>query len=139
MPIDLIASAMASTPAATTALTTTAGAGLALAPPTTLDTMMQFAPMILVLGLMYFLLIRPQQKRFVDHQKMVKELRRGDRIITGGGVYGTIVKLEGEDVLVIEVADNVRIKVQRSSIISVANKTEQSANTNAPDSTSSAS
>ncbi len=115
-----------------------ADAAAAVPQPTAMDTLMQFAPLIGIVALMYFMLIKPQQKRFTDHQKMVRELRRGDRIITGGGVYGTIIKLEGDDVLVVEIADNVRIKVQRASISGVVGKADAPANANEPDKSKSA-
>jgi preprotein translocase subunit YajC len=100
--------------------------------PTAMDTLMQFAPLIFIVALMYFLLIRPQQKRFAEHQKLVNNLRRGDQIITGGGLYATIIKLEGEETLVVEIADNVRVKLKRSTITSVVTAVEAAANTNVP-------
>ncbi len=106
--------------------------------PGALDTLMQFAPLLGILALMYFLLIRPQQKRFEDHQKMVRDIRRGDKIITGGGVFGTVIKLEGEDVLVVEIADNIRIRVQRGSISGVVSRAEAPANANEPSKSQSA-
>jgi preprotein translocase subunit YajC len=100
--------------------------------PTTTDTLMQFAPLIFIVGLMYFLLIRPQQKRFSEQQTMIKNLRRGDKIVTGGGVFGTIIKLEGEDVVVVDIADGVRVKVQRGTISAVVTAAEPVANGNEP-------
>jgi preprotein translocase subunit YajC len=97
-----------------------------------LDTVMKLAPLIGIVALMYFMLIRPQQQRFNEHQKMVKELRRGDKVVTGGGAHATIIKLEGDDVLVVEIADNVRIKVQRASITAVLNRADAPANANEP-------
>lgn len=110
----------------------------AMPQPSGMETFMQFAPLIGIVLLMYFMLIRPQQQRFSEHQKMVRELRRGDRIITGGGVFGTIIKLEGDDVLVVEIADNVRIKVQRASISGVVGRADAPANANEPDKSKSA-
>ncbi len=98
-----------------------------------MDTYMQFAPLIAILALMYFLLIRPQQKRFEEHQRVIKDIRRGDRIITGGGVHATVIKMEGDDVLVVEIADNVRVRIQRASITGVIGKGDAVANSNEPE------
>lgn len=103
-----------------------------------MDTYMQFAPLIAILALMYFLLIRPQQKRFEEHQRVIKDIRRGDRIITGGGVHATVIKMEGDEVLVVEIADNVRVRIQRSSISGVIGKGETVANNNEPEKSKSA-
>jgi len=98
-----------------------------------MDTYMKFAPLIAILALMYFLLIRPQQKRFEEHQRVIKDIRRGDRIITVGGVHATVVKMEGDDVLVVEIADNVRVRIQRASITGVIGKGDAVANSNEPE------
>ena len=98
-----------------------------------MDTYMQFAPLITILALMYFLLIRPQQKRFEEHQRVITDIRRGHRIITGGGVHATVIKMEGDDVLVVEIADNVRVRIQRASINGVIGKGDAVANSNEPE------
>ncbi len=128
MSFNLISSAWAADAASAVAVPQSSG----------MDTLIQFAPLIGIVALMYFMLIKPQQQRFTEHQKMVRELRRGDRIITGGGVFGTIIKLEGDDVLVVEIADNVRIKVQRASISGVVGRADAPANANEPDKSKSA-
>ncbi|MGE3714388.1 MAG: preprotein translocase subunit YajC, partial [Alphaproteobacteria bacterium] len=64
----------------------------------------------------YFMLIRPQQQRIKVHKKMLSELSKGKKVITSGGIIGTIVKFEGEDVVVVEVATDVKVRVARSSI-----------------------
>lgn len=74
-----------------------------------------FVPLILMFVIFYFLLIRPQQKKAKEHQAMIEALKKGDKIITSGGIYGTIIKVEDND-LQIEIADNVRIKMIRSNI-----------------------
>jgi preprotein translocase subunit YajC len=80
---------------------------------------------LLILGMLffifYFILIRPQQKRLKAHQKMLKELARGNRVVTSGGLIGTINKFEGDDVVQLEVAPNVKVRVARSSITDVIN------------------
>ncbi len=74
-------------------------------------------PLVLIFVVFYFLLIRPQQKRMREHQDMIKSLKRGDKIVTGGGVYGTVVKVEdSEDALLVEIAKDVRIKVARPTV-----------------------
>lgn len=85
---------------------------------------MSFVPLLLIFGVFYILLIRPQQKKLDDQNKMIKALARGDRIITAGGVYGKIIKLEGDDALIVEIADGVQIKVLRSTVSALAAKTE---------------
>lgn len=115
-----------------------AAAGAAPAQASAMDTYMQFAPLIAILALMYFLLIRPQQKRFEEHQRVIKDIRRGDRIITGGGVHATVIKMEGDEVLVVEIADNVRVRIQRASITGVIGKGEPVANSNEPEKSKSA-
>lgn len=84
---------------------------------------MQFLPLILIFIIFYALLIRPQQKRARDHQALLDNLRKGDRVVTGGGIFGTVTKIDGNEV-VVEIADNVRIRVQKGSIGDVQAKTE---------------
>lgn len=86
--------------------------------------LMQFVPLILIFAVFYFVLIRPQQKRFEQHKSMLEGLRRGDRVVTGGGIIGTIVKTEGNDEVVVEISDNVKVRVQKSSITTVLAKPE---------------
>ncbi|NLX18239.1 MAG: preprotein translocase subunit YajC [Desulfobulbus sp.] len=75
----------------------------------------QFVPLILIFVVFYFLLIRPQQKRAKEHQNYLANLKRGDRVITGGGIHGVITSLT-DTVITLEIAENVRIKVSRSAI-----------------------
>ncbi|MEW5762297.1 MAG: preprotein translocase subunit YajC [Bacillota bacterium] len=74
--------------------------------------------------LLYFLLIRPQQVRQKRHQEMVRNLRLNDQVITAGGIFGTIVKLK-DDSVILRVADNVRIEVLRQSIAQVVRRGDQ--------------
>ena len=76
----------------------------------------QLLPLILIFVVFYFLLIRPQQKKLKDHREMVANLRRGDKVITGGGLHATVSK--------IEVAPNVRVKAARHTITELASKPE---------------
>ncbi|RPF42709.1 protein translocase subunit yajC [Thermodesulfitimonas autotrophica] len=76
--------------------------------------------------LFYFLLIRPQQVRQKRHQEMIRNLKTGDRVITAGGIYGSVVKIK-EDSVILRVADNVRIEVLKQAIAQVAEKGEENA------------
>lgn len=81
--------------------------------------------LLLIFGIMYFLLIRPQQKKLKDHQTMLSGLRRGDQIITQGGVVGKIVKVKDDSNEVeVEIAKGVNVRVVKSTIATVMNKTE---------------
>jgi preprotein translocase subunit YajC len=74
-----------------------------------------FIPLILMFVIFYFLLIRPQQKKQKEHQEMIRNLKKGDRVMTNGGFYGRIVSLD-EAVATVELADKVRVKVNRGYI-----------------------
>ena len=82
------------------------------------------APLVLIFVVFYFLLIRPQQKKMKDHKAMLSSLRRGDKVITGGGILGSVVKLQGDDEVVVEIAEGVRVRVLRSTIQTVVTRTE---------------
>ena len=84
----------------------------------------QFLPLILIFAIMYFLLIRPQQKKMKQHQNMVEALRRGDQVITQGGVIGTVSKVKEDGELEVEIAEGVKVRVVKSTIAQVLNKTE---------------
>ncbi len=76
-----------------------------------------FIPLILMFVIFYFLLIRPQQKKTKEHREMISNLKKGDRIITSGGLHGRITGVkEAENVLVVEIADKVRVKVARGNV-----------------------
>lgn len=82
-------------------------------------------PLILIFAIMYFLLIRPQQKKLKEHQTMVEGLRRGDQIVTQGGVIGKVTKVKDDSTEVeVEISDGVKVRVVRSTIATVMNKTE---------------
>ncbi|MEQ8390476.1 MAG: preprotein translocase subunit YajC [Thalassospira sp.] len=86
--------------------------------------LMQFAPLILIFVVFYFLLIRPQQKKQKEHKAMLGAIRRGDKIVTAGGLIGTVAKVIGDDELSVEIADGVKVKVARGMVSSVLSKTE---------------
>ena len=75
--------------------------------------------LILLFGIFYFILIRPQQRRIKAHEQMLESIKKGVRVVTGGGIIGTVVKTEGEDILVVEIAQGVKVKVARPSISEV--------------------
>ena len=84
----------------------------------------QFVPLILIFLIMYFLLIRPQQKKVKEHQAMVAALRRGDQVVTQGGVVGKVVKVKDDGELELEIADGVKVRVIQNTIATVISKTE---------------
>jgi preprotein translocase subunit YajC len=82
------------------------------------------APMILIFGIMYFLLIRPQQKKMKDLKAMIEAVRRGDQVLTGGGIIGKVTKVGEDNVVEVEIAEGVRVKIAKHTITSVMSKTE---------------
>jgi preprotein translocase subunit YajC len=83
-----------------------------------------FLPLILIFGIMYMLLIRPQQKKMKDLKAMVEAVRRGDQVLTAGGIIGKVVKVGDDNVLEIEIAEGVKVKVVKHTITQVMSKTE---------------
>jgi preprotein translocase subunit YajC len=84
----------------------------------------QFIPLILIFVIFYFFLIRPQQKRVKDHKEMVASLKRGDEIITSGGIIGTIEKVMQDDRIEVNIGDNVKVQIIKSTITSLLQKEE---------------
>ena len=84
----------------------------------------QFVPLILIFLIMYFLLIRPQQKKMKEHTAMVAALRRGDQVITQGGIVGKVVKVKEDGELELEIAEGVKVRVIQNTIATVVSKTE---------------
>ncbi|MGR3759685.1 preprotein translocase subunit YajC [Roseobacteraceae bacterium NS-SX3] len=87
----------------------------------------QFLPLILIFVIMYFLLIRPQQKKMKEHQAMVQGLRRGDQVVTQGGLIGKVAKVKEDNEVEVELAEGVKVRVVKSTIAQVLNKTEPAA------------
>ena len=81
-------------------------------------------PMVLIFGIMYFLLIRPQQKKLKEHQSMVDALRRGDQVVTAGGIVGKVTKVREDTEIEIEIATGVSVRVVKHMITQVRSKTE---------------
>jgi preprotein translocase subunit YajC len=86
--------------------------------------LVQLLPFALIFVIMYFLILRPQQQRAKQHQSMVKNLRRGDTVITSGGLVGRVTKLVDDDQIEVEIADGVRIRQMRGMIAEVRAKGE---------------
>ena len=84
----------------------------------------QFIPLILIFVIFYFFLIRPQQKRVKDHKAMVASLKRGDEVITSGGIIGTIDRVMEDDRIEVTIADNTKVQIIRSTITSLLKKEE---------------
>lgn len=89
-----------------------------------MEAIQQFVPLILIFAIMYFLLTRPQQKKVKEHKAMVDGLRRGDQVVTAGGLIGKVVKVKDDGELEVELADNVKVRVVQSTIATVVSKTE---------------
>ncbi|GAA6189350.1 preprotein translocase subunit YajC [Litorivita sp. NS0012-18] len=87
----------------------------------------QFVPLILIFAIMYFLMIRPQQKKLKEHQAMVAALRRGDMVVTQGGLIGKVTKVKDDNEVEIELADGVKVRAVQSTIAQVLSKTEPAA------------
>ena len=83
-----------------------------------------FLPLILIFGVFYVLLIRPQQKKMKEHKATLSAIRRGDKVVTGGGIVGTVTKVIDDLEITVEIADGVKVRVQRGLISTVLSKTE---------------
>ena len=89
--------------------------------------LVQFLPLVLIFVVFYFLLIRPQQKKQKDQRAMLDALRRGDRVVTGGGILGTVSKVVSPEEVEVDIASNVRVRVLRGTITSVLAKPDPAA------------
>jgi preprotein translocase subunit YajC len=83
-----------------------------------------FLPIILIFAVFYFLLIRPQQKKQKEHKAMLGQVRRGDRVVMGGGIMGTVTKVIDDNEVAVEIADGVKVRVQRALLAHVIAKTD---------------
>jgi len=84
----------------------------------------QFLPLVLIFVVFYFLLIRPQQKKLKDHRAMIEAVRRGDTVVTAGGVIGKVIKVVDDATLQVEIAENVRVRVVKGTLAEVRAKGE---------------
>ena len=91
------------------------------------NTLLTFLPMVAIFVVFYFLLIRPQQKKQKDHRAMLETLRRGDRVVTGGGIIATVNRVTTPEEVEVDIAQGVRVRVLRSTITTVHAKTDPSA------------
>ena len=82
-------------------------------------------PLILLFGIFYFLLIRPQQQRVKVHQQMVEAVKRGDTVVTAGGLIGRVAKVKDDGELMVEIADNVQVKVLKATLSDVRAKSAE--------------
>ena len=89
--------------------------------------LVQFLPLVLIFVVFYFLLTRPQQKKQKDHRATLDAIRRGDRVVTGGGILGTVSKVVSPDEVEVDLAPNVRVRVLRSTISTVLSKPDPAA------------
>lgn len=83
------------------------------------STLVTFAPLIIIFIIFYFLVMRPQSKRIREHQETIKSLKKGDKVVTGGGIIGTITKLTNEKEIELEIAKDTKINVQRNTLLGV--------------------
>jgi preprotein translocase subunit YajC len=88
------------------------------------DLLTSLLPLVLIFVVFYFLMIRPQQKKMKEHRGMVANLRRGDRVVTGGGLVGIVTRVINDGEVQVEIADGVRVRVLRHTITSVLGKGE---------------
>ena len=89
-----------------------------------LDGLGGLLPLVLIFVVFYFLLIRPQQKKAKDHREVLATLRRGDRVVTNGGLIGTITRVPNDNELIIEVAEGVKVRVMRGMIAESMSKSD---------------
>jgi preprotein translocase subunit YajC len=88
------------------------------------DMFVQLLPLVLIFVVFWFFLIRPQQKRAKEHREMIAAVRRGDQVVTGGGMIGKVTKVIDDNTVQVELSENVRVKVVRSTLTDVLSKTE---------------
>jgi preprotein translocase subunit YajC len=88
------------------------------------DAFSMLIPFVLIIVMMYFLILRPQQKRMREHQDLVKNLRRGDTVVTSGGLVGKVTKVVDDEQIEVEIADGVRVRQVRSMVSGVRTKGE---------------
>lgn len=100
----------------------TPGVALAAAGASAPNPMAGMLPLLFIFVIFYFLLIRPQRKRVLEHEAMVKSAKKGDNVITAGGIFGKVAAVEGDDILRVEIASGVEVRIVRSTISSIVDK-----------------
>jgi len=101
-----------------------AAAPVAAAPSQTDQMLHMFAILAITIGIFYFMIIRPQQKKQKETEAMLQAISKGDRVLTTGGVFGTVVGKKGEEVVVLKVADDVKMEFSKQSIVRVLERGE---------------
>lgn len=87
------------------------------------DAFLSLMPIVLIFAVFYFLIIRPQQKKHKQHREAVAAVRRGDRVTTGGGIVGTVVRVEeGSDEIIVEIAEGIRVRVKKHTLMDIQAK-----------------
>ncbi len=99
-------------------------AGGAAAQPGMAEMLQNFAPLVIIVGVFYFLLFRPQQQRAKQLREQIANLRRGDSVVTAGGIIGTIARVVNDDELAVDIAEGVRVRVVRSTITGINTRGE---------------
>ena len=94
-----------------------------------MSSIINFAPLVLIFVVFYFMMIRPQQQRQKQHKTMLEALRRGDKVVTAGGIIGTVAKVVSDTEVALDIAENVRVRVVRSTISQVLAKPEPAVKT----------
>jgi preprotein translocase subunit YajC len=84
--------------------------------------LMQIVPFVAIFAIMYFLLIRPQQQRLKEHRAMVENVKRGDTVVTAGGIVGKVAKVREDGEIMVDIADNVQVRVLKSTLSEVRAK-----------------
>jgi preprotein translocase subunit YajC len=88
------------------------------------NAIMQFVPLIAIFAIMYFLMIRPQQKKAKEHKAMIEAVRRGDQVVTAGGLLGKVTKVKDDGELEVEISEGVKVRVLKGTLANVVSKTE---------------
>jgi preprotein translocase subunit YajC len=96
------------------------------------DIFVSLLPLILIFIVFWFLLIRPQQQKMKQHRQMIENLKKGDQVLTAGGIVGRIVRVEADSMLQVEIAPNVQVKVARATISDLLSKPQPATNENRP-------
>ena len=86
---------------------------------------MQLFPFVLIIVVFYFFMIRPQMKKQKELKKFREALKKGDKVITSGGIYGTVTEIKGDNSVIVEIADNVKVKIDKSAIVTDMSDTQR--------------
>lgn len=92
--------------------------------------LVSMAPLVLIFVVFYFIVIRPQNKRIIEHRRMVNQLAKGDKVVTGGGLHATVKKLSGDEDVVLDLGNGVEVTALRHSLMMVRDSAAKTANSN---------